>query len=88
MLSEPEARSIAEAFLLESRQPTEPELAIDWERVRMKDGILIAPYNSAEFLTSGRSDHRLLDCWPILVDLSSGDVRFGTLEERSFWKNS
>ncbi|MFI1708296.1 hypothetical protein [Streptomyces griseoruber] len=29
----------------------------------------------------------LLDCWPILVGLERGDVRFGTLEERHLWRN-
>ncbi|MFG2133210.1 hypothetical protein ACGFNV_36330 [Streptomyces sp. NPDC048751] len=28
----------------------------------------------------------LLDCWPILVDLERGDVRFGTLDERHRWR--
>jgi hypothetical protein len=28
----------------------------------------------------------LLDCWPILVDLDRGDVRFGTLDERHLWR--
>ncbi|MFI2379984.1 hypothetical protein ACH5AO_33775 [Streptomyces sp. NPDC018964] len=88
MISEEDGRVIAEGFLQESRRPAEPELAIDWNMVRVKEGILIAPYNSAEYLVSGDPEHRLLDCWPILVDLSSGEVRFGDLEERAFWKNS
>ncbi|MFI2429792.1 hypothetical protein ACH5A7_37975 [Streptomyces sp. NPDC018955] len=88
MISEEDGRVIAEGFLRESRRPTEPELAIDWNMVRVKDGILIAPYNSADYLASGKSEHYLLDCWPILVDLSSGQVRFGDLEERAFWKKS
>jgi hypothetical protein len=88
MPSEAEGRSAAEEFLRASRKPSEPELAIDWNRVRVKEGILIAPYNSSEFLTSRNLEHQLLDCWPILVDLSSGQVRFGKLEERAFWKGS
>lgn len=87
MLSEEEGRSIAEQFLQESRKPGEPELEIDWDRVRVKEGILIAPYNSARFLASKNYEHQLLDCWPILVDLSSGRARFGELEERAFWKS-
>ncbi|MYT10833.1 MULTISPECIES: hypothetical protein [Streptomyces] len=86
MISEEQARLIAEEFLQESKRPTEPELAINWNRARVKEGILIAPYNSAEFLSTG--ENQLLDCWPILVDLASGQARFGELEERPFWKGA
>ncbi|MCQ9178171.1 hypothetical protein KMT30_03775 [Streptomyces sp. IBSBF 2953] len=84
MISEEQGRLIAEEYLQASRKPREPELAIDWRNARVKEGILIAPYNSSEFLTTG--ENQLLDCWPILVNLSSGQVRFGELEERGFWK--
>ncbi|WP_327694830.1 hypothetical protein [Streptomyces sp. NBC_00459] len=84
MISEEQGRLVAEEFLQASRKFSEPELAIDWNRVRVREGILIAPYNSSQFLTTG--EHQLLDCWPILVDLSSGQARFGRLEERAFWK--
>jgi hypothetical protein len=86
MLSEEEGRSIAVQFLQKSRKPGEPELEIDWNEVRVKEGIFIAPHTSAQFLASGKREHHLLDCWPILVDLSSGRARFGELEERAFWK--
>ncbi|MFF3334722.1 hypothetical protein ACFYWX_35155 [Streptomyces sp. NPDC002888] len=88
MLSEAEGRLVADAFLQASRKTSEPELAIDWNRVRVKEGILIAPYNSVQFLKSRNYEHQLLDCWPILVDLSTGQARFGELEERAFWKGS
>jgi hypothetical protein len=88
MLSEAEGRLVADRFLQASRKPSEPELAVDWELVRVKEGILIAPYNSTQFLASRNCKHQLLDCWPILVDLSSGSTRFGNLDERSFWKGS
>lgn len=86
VISKKEGHLLAERFLQASRRPGEPELAIDWHRVRVKDGILIAPYNSLQFLATG--ENQLLDCWPILVDLASGQVRFGKLEERAFWKDS
>ncbi|MFD8542208.1 hypothetical protein [Streptomyces rubrogriseus] len=88
MISEAEGRLVADAFLQASRQSNEPELEIDWDKVRVKEGILIAPYNSAQFLASRNYEYQLLDCWPILVDLVTGKARFGELEERSFWKKS
>jgi hypothetical protein len=88
MISEAEGRLVAASFLWASRKPSEPELAIDWDKVRVEEGILIAPYNSARFLASRNCEHQLLDCWPILVDLSSGQARFVELEERAFWKSS
>ncbi|MEU4923720.1 hypothetical protein AB0G29_30765 [Streptomyces parvus] len=87
MISEEDARKVAENFLQESRSPGEPELAIDWKKVRVKEGVLIAPYNSCDFLRSRDDRERLLDCWPILVDLSTGQARFGDLSERTFWKD-
>lgn len=86
MISEAEGRSLAERLLQASRRPGEPELAIDWSAARVKDGVLIAPYNSSRFLATRNVEDQLLDCWPILVDLSSGEARFGELEERAFWK--
>ncbi|WP_078532387.1 hypothetical protein [Streptomyces hokutonensis] len=84
MISEEQGRLVAEEFLQASRRPSEPELAIDWNQVRIKEQVLIAPYNSSQFLATG--ENQLLDCWPILVDLVSGKARFGELEERGFWK--
>lgn len=88
MISEEEARKVAEDFLQVSRSPREPELAIDWSEVRVKEGVLIAPYNSSVFLRSRDVREQLLDCWPILVDLSTGQARFGDLSERAFWKDA
>ncbi len=86
MLTEAEARAVAEEFLQRSRRPGEPEFAIDWNLARVKEGVLIAPYNSTQFLATRNYEDQLLDCWPILVDLSSGEIRFGILEERDFWR--
>ncbi|MFD8193109.1 hypothetical protein [Streptomyces wuyuanensis] len=87
MLEQAEALQIAVAFLEGSRRDVEPPLAIDEGLVRESDGLLIVPYNSAQYLATRDEMKRLLDCWPILVDLQSGDVRFGELEERHLWKN-
>ncbi|MEU3048209.1 YrhB domain-containing protein [Streptomyces sp. NPDC006984] len=86
MISETEAREIAQDFLMTSRRDGEPELAIDWSDAEVKEGVLIAPYNSARFLETRDVSDQLLDCWPILVDLSAGKARFGRLEERDFWR--
>src|SRR5437867_3861832 len=88
MISEVEAKGVADRFLRASCSANEPELGIDWNRVRVKDGVLIAPYNSAQFLETRDARDQLLDCWPILVDMSTGQARFGELEEREFWRNS
>ncbi|MEU2783987.1 MULTISPECIES: YrhB domain-containing protein [unclassified Streptomyces] len=82
-----EALQLALAFLADSQSEYEPPLAIDAERVRQSNGLLIVPYNSVQYLTSRDVRDQLLDCWPILVDLERGDVRFGTLEERHLWRN-
>ncbi|MFF4442811.1 YrhB domain-containing protein [Streptomyces sp. NPDC001621] len=86
MISEDDARKIADNFLQASREVDEPELAIDWSRVRAKEGYLIAPYNSVQFLATRNPVDQLLDCWPILVDMNTGRARFGQLEERDFWR--
>lgn len=82
-----ESLQLAVAFLERSQRDDEPPLAVDTERVRESDGLLIVPYNSVQYLASRNARHQLLDCWPILVDLAIGDVRFGTLEERHLWRN-
>ncbi|MGW5680169.1 YrhB domain-containing protein [Streptomyces sp. NPDC003860] len=88
MLSEAEGRLVAENFLRASEKVEEPDLDIDWTGVQVKRGVLIAPYNSSRYLKTRDVDYELLDCWPILVDLSSGKARFGSLEERAFWKQT
>ncbi|MFF0967215.1 hypothetical protein ACWDQO_20715 [Streptomyces sp. NPDC003703] len=45
------------------------------------------PCNSVQCLASRDVKQQLLDCWPILVDLERGDVRFGPLDERHLWRN-
>ncbi|MFE0353157.1 hypothetical protein ACFW2K_21160 [Streptomyces nigra] len=86
MMEQEEALRLAVEFLARSRRDDEPPLAIDTERVRASNGLLIAPYNSVQYLASRDARQRLLDCWPVLVDLERGDVRFGTLEERHLWR--
>lgn len=86
MISESEAVRAAEEFLRQSQGKYEPDLAVDYQAVRSVDGLLIAPYNSVEYLQGRRDEDMLLDCWPILVDLSTGSVRFGELHERRLWK--
>ncbi|NJQ03179.1 YrhB domain-containing protein [Streptomyces zingiberis] len=86
MISETEAEETARELLMASRRTDEPELAIDWTDIEVKEGVMIAPYNSARFLETRDVGDQLLDCWPILVDLSTGHARFGRLEERDFWR--
>ncbi len=86
-MEQDEALQLAVAFLAESQSEYEPPLAIDTERVRQSNGILIVPYNSVQYLAARDVREQLLDCWPILVDLERGDVRFGTLDERHLWRN-
>lgn len=74
------------AFLAQSQRDDEPALAIDAERVRESNGLLILPYNSVQYLASRDVKQQLLDCWPSLVDMEREDVRFGTLDERHPWK--
>ncbi|GAA1378305.1 hypothetical protein GCM10009612_78720 [Streptomyces beijiangensis] len=81
-----EAQQLAVTFLASSQRDDEPPLAIDSERVQESNGLLIVPYNSAQYLASRDVSEQLLDCWPILVNLERGDVRFGTLDERHLWK--
>ncbi|MFB9571079.1 YrhB domain-containing protein [Streptomyces yanii] len=87
MLERAEALRFAVSFLERSQRDDEPPLAIDAEGVRESNGLLIAPYNSVQYLASRDPRQQLLDCWPILVDLDSGNVRFGTLDERHLWRN-
>ncbi|MFJ7197832.1 MULTISPECIES: YrhB domain-containing protein [unclassified Streptomyces] len=87
MMEQDEALRLAMAFLAQSQREDEPPLAIDAERVRESNGLLIVPYNSVQYLASRDVREQLLDCWPILVDLARGDVRFGTLDERRLWRN-
>ncbi|MFD6227895.1 hypothetical protein ACFWFZ_13585 [Streptomyces sp. NPDC060232] len=85
MLSEGQARALAEEFLLASRVAGEPEFAILWDLARVKDGVLVAPYNSVRFMETRDYSDQLLDCWPILVDMSSSLVRFARIDEPEFW---
>ncbi|MFJ2645030.1 MULTISPECIES: YrhB domain-containing protein [unclassified Streptomyces] len=87
MMEQDEALQLAAGFLAPSQRDDEPPLAIDAERVRERNGLLIVPYNSVQYLASRDARKQLLDCWPILVDLARGDVRFGTLDERHLWRS-
>ncbi|MDV9199992.1 hypothetical protein R6M67_32775 [Streptomyces sp. Wh19] len=82
-----EALQLSVAFLANDQSEYEPPLAIDAERVRQSNGLLIVPYNSVQYLASRDVREQLLDCWPILVDLECGDVRFGSLGEWYLWSN-
>ncbi len=86
-MEQEEALRIAVEFLAHSQRDDEPPLAIDSARVRQSNGLLIVPYNSVQYFASRDERQQLLDCWPILVDLDRGDVRFGTLDERHLWRN-
>ena len=85
-MEQDEALQLAVAFLAHSQRDDETPLAVDAERVRESNGLLIVPYNSVLYLASRDAREQLLDCWPILVDLARGDVRFGTLDERHLWR--
>lgn len=87
IMEKDEALQLAVAFLADSQRDDEPPLAIDAERVRVSNGLLIVPYNSVPYLASREPREQLLDCWPVLVDLARGEVRFGTLDERHLWRN-
>ncbi|MEU8762697.1 hypothetical protein [Streptomyces sp. NPDC048659] len=86
MMEQDEALQLGVAFLARSQRDDEPPLAIDTVGVRESNGLLILPYNSVQYLASRDSREQLLGCWPILVDLENGDVRFGTLGERHLWR--
>ncbi|MFE3263661.1 YrhB domain-containing protein [Streptomyces sp. NPDC059215] len=85
-MKQDEALQRAVTFLTHSQRDDEPPLAVDAERVRESNGLLIVPYNSVQYLASRNPREQLLDCWPILVDLKRGDMRFGTLDERHLWR--
>ncbi|MFE2297377.1 hypothetical protein ACFXAW_04190 [Streptomyces sp. NPDC059445] len=87
MMEQDEALQLAVAFLEDSQEEYEPPLAVDTEGVCQSNGLLIVPYNSVQYLASRDVREQLLDCWPILVDLERGDVRFGELDERHLWRN-
>ncbi|MEU3709196.1 YrhB domain-containing protein [Streptomyces catenulae] len=86
MTSRAEALKAAEQLLARETGPYDPVLVIDGERVREKDGTLIVPFNGEEYLKTRNPRDMLLDCWPILVDLTTGRARMGTIGERDFWR--
>ncbi|MFE8992808.1 hypothetical protein ACFYMI_34260 [Streptomyces collinus] len=59
------------AFLAAGPRDDEPPLAIGTERVRENNGLLIVPYNSAQYLVSRDGREQVLDCWPTLVGLNA-----------------
>lgn len=85
--SRSEALKAAEELLARETGPYDPALKIDYDRVREKEGLLIVPYNSEQYLETRNARHQLLDCWPILVDLSTGQARMGKLGERKLWRD-
>ncbi|MFF8848193.1 hypothetical protein ACF08N_36895 [Streptomyces sp. NPDC015127] len=52
MMEQDEALQLAAAFLANSQHDDEPPLAIDTERIRENNGLLIVPYNSVQHLAS------------------------------------
>ncbi|MFD3418823.1 YrhB domain-containing protein [Streptomyces decoyicus] len=84
-LSQSEALKAAEELLVRETGPYDPVLKIDYDRVREKNGLLIAPFNSEQYLKTRNPRHMLLDCWPILVDLSTGQARMGEIAEMQLW---
>lgn len=62
-MEQDQALQLAVAFLVQSQRENEPPLAIDAERVRESNGLLIVPYNSVQYLASGDPREQLLDCW-------------------------
>ncbi|WP_129286322.1 YrhB domain-containing protein [Streptomyces sp. GZWMJZ-114] len=85
-MEQTEAFDLAVAFLKQSQREDEPPLAVDTEGVSESNGLLIVPCNSVQYLASQNARDQLLGCWPILVDLNTAAVRFGTLEERPLWR--
>lgn len=84
MLSKAEALDVAQALLDRELGPNEPELVIDLEEVEEKEGVLIVPFNSPTFLETREPRDMVLDCWPVLVDLESGEARMSTIDDRPF----
>ncbi|MFD7920753.1 YrhB domain-containing protein [Streptomyces sp. NPDC059740] len=85
MLNHSEAISRAESLLSSETNPDDPELEIDYENVEERNGILIIPFNSVQYLDTRDAADMLLDCWPILVDLATGKARMGTIMDRHIW---
>ncbi|WP_044376425.1 YrhB domain-containing protein [Streptomyces noursei] len=84
-LSRSEALKVAEELLVQETGPYDPALKVDYELVLEKNGLLIVPFNSEQYLETRDARDMLLDCWPILVDLTTGEARLGTIEERALW---
>ncbi|MFE2936716.1 hypothetical protein [Streptomyces sp. NPDC059278] len=78
---------LAVTFLANSQSEYEPPLAIDTERVRQSNGLLIVPYNSVQYLASRNVREQLLGCRPVFVGLERGGVRFGFLDARHLRRN-
>ncbi|MFH8596662.1 YrhB domain-containing protein [Streptomyces rimosus] len=85
MLSRAQALQVAEELLKRETRPNDPPMAIDADNVEERDGLLIVPFNGIEYLKTRDLRDMLLDCWPILVDLASGQARMGTINDRSLW---
>ncbi|WP_405961415.1 YrhB family protein [Streptomyces sp. NBC_00024] len=60
MMEREEALQLAVAFLARSQRDDEPPLAIDAERVRENNGLLIVPYNSVQYFASRDPRQQLL----------------------------
>lgn len=85
MLDRAAALRVAEQLLESERDPYDPEMEIDYENAEVRGDLLIAPFNSPEYLESRDPQDMLLDCWPVLVNLKSGEARLATIDDRELW---
>ncbi|MFH8349773.1 YrhB domain-containing protein [Streptomyces sp. NPDC018045] len=85
MMTHAEAVHIAEEQLAREAGPYDPPMAIDSSSIEEREGMLIVPFNSIEYLETGDPMKMLLDCFPTIVDLSTGEARMGTLADLSLF---
>ncbi|MEE6264922.1 YrhB domain-containing protein [Streptomyces diastatochromogenes] len=84
-LSRAEALKAAAEILAGIKEPYNPTLGIDHELILEKEGFLIVPYNGEEYLETRDPMEKLVGCWPILVDLATGEARIATDKDRHLW---
>ncbi|MFH8405598.1 YrhB domain-containing protein [Streptomyces sp. NPDC018019] len=87
MISREEAVKVARQLIESNMGPYDPPLRIDYERVRERRGLLVVPYNSIEYLETRDLDKQLVGLWPIIVDLSTGQARQGSVDDRPLFKD-
>lgn len=84
MISRDEAMTIAEELFEREVRPGDAGLVVDAENVEEKGSTLIVPFNYPEFLETRDAHVMALDCWPIIVDLESGNARVTSMADRGF----